>query len=111
MGYKLDRLLFEKSREQWAIWQEYYPLTGCLKMMVQDLVFVLDIRARTTKQINPKCLWLVDTQFSYAGAQCAAVEPKDLCSPAFTTHFPIGLLKYPENMAALNLSERFLRGR
>jgi hypothetical protein len=31
--------------------------------------------------IDPACLWLADTQFSHAGAQCAAVEPKDFCSP------------------------------
>ncbi len=56
-------------------------------------------------------LWLVDTQFSYAGTQRAAVEPKDFGSPVFAAHFPIGLLKYPDNMAALNLFQGFLRGR
>ena len=110
-GIQIDRLLFEKSREQYAIWQENCPLAVCLQMVVQDLVYVLDTMARVTKQIDSTRLWLMDTQFSYAGAQCAAVEPKDFCSPAFSTHFPIGLLKYPDNMAAFNLFERFLRGR
>jgi hypothetical protein len=54
---------------------------------------------------------MFDIQFSYASAQRAAVEPKDFCSPVFATHFPIGLLKYPDNMAALNLFQGFLRGR
>ena len=61
------------------------------------------------KQSILKDLRLVDTQFSYAGSQRAAVEPKDLCSPVFATHFPIGLLKYPDNMVALNLGQSFLR--
>ena len=29
------------------------------------------------QKINSACLWLVDTQFSHAGAQGAAVESKD----------------------------------
>ena len=48
-------------------------------------------------QIELKCLWLADTQFSYSGAQCAAVEPKDYCGPVLAAHFQIGLLKYPDN--------------
>jgi len=54
---------------------------------------------------------LADTRSSYAGAQCAAVEPKDYCGPVLAAHFQIGLLKYPDNMAALNRFQSFLRGR
>jgi hypothetical protein len=71
-------------------------------MGVQDPGFVLDIMARVTKQIEPTCLWLANTQFSYAGAQCAAVEPKDFCGPVLAAYFPMRLLKYPDNMVALN---------
>ena len=80
-------------------------------MVAEDRVFVLDIMVRVTKQLDPACLRLVDTQFSDAGAQRAAVEPEDFGSPVFATHFPIGLPKYPENVVALNRLQRFLRGR
>ena len=39
---QFNRLLSKKGREQWAIWQEYCPSTGCLQMMTQNLVFILD---------------------------------------------------------------------
>jgi hypothetical protein len=58
-----------------------------------------------------KDLRLADAQFSYAGAKGAAVEPKDFRSPVWATYFPIGLLKYPDNMVALNLFHSFLGGR
>jgi hypothetical protein len=74
-----------------------------LQVVVHDPVFVVDVTARVTKQIDLPRLWLVDTQFPYAGAQCAAVEPKNFCSPVLAAYFPIGLLKYPHNMVALNL--------
>ena len=54
---------------------------------------VVDIRARVIKQIYPKCLRLVDTQFSDAGAQRAAVEPKDLGRPVFSADFPLSLIE------------------
>ena len=70
----IDRLLFEESRKELAILREDCPLTVSLQMGVQDPVFVLDIMAGVTKQIDPTCcLWLTDTQFSHAGAQRAAV--------------------------------------
>jgi hypothetical protein len=84
-----------------------------LQVVAQDLVFVLNIMARVTKQIDPVYLylWLVDTQFSYAGAQRGAVEPKDFRGPVFATHFPIGLLEHPDNVVAFNRFQGFLRGR
>ena len=45
------------------------------------------------QKINFTCLWLMDTQFSHAGTQRAAIEAKDFCSPVLAAHFPIGLLK------------------
>ena len=107
-GIRIDRLLFEKSPEEQAILQENYPLTVYLKVEVKVPVFVLDIMVQVTKKIDHACLWLADTQLSYARAQCAAVEPKDFCSPVFATHFPVGLLKYPDNMVALNFFQSFL---
>ena len=80
-------------------------------MVIKDWVFVLDIMVRVTKQLDPKCLRPVDIQFSDAGAQGAAVESEDFGSPVFATHFPIGLLKYPDHMVALDLFQRFLGGR
>ena len=59
-------------------------------------------------KIDPACSRLNDTQFSHAGAQCAAIEPKDLCSPVFSAHLPMGLLKYPDNIVTLDLIQRFL---
>jgi hypothetical protein len=56
-----------------------------------------------------KDLRLADAQFSYAGAQRAAVEPKDFRSPVWATYFPIGLLKYTHNVISLNRFQRFLR--
>jgi len=53
--------------------------------------------AQVTKQIESTCLWLADTQFPHASAQCVAVEPRDFCSPVLAAHFPMGLLKYPAN--------------
>ena len=104
----IDRLLFEESRKELAILREDCPLTVSLQMGVQDPVFVLDIMAGVTKQIDPTCcLWLTDTQFSHAGAQRAAVESKDFCSPVLAAHFPMGLLKYPDNIVTLNLIQRF----
>ena len=72
-GIQMDRLLFEEGCEKWLILRENCPLTIYLQMVVQDPVCILGIMARVTKQIDPKCLWLADTQFSYAGAQRAAV--------------------------------------
>jgi len=65
----------------------------------------------SNKTNRSTCLWLVNTQFSYTGAQGAAVEPKNFCSPVFATHFPIGLLKYPDHMVAFDFFQRFLGGR
>jgi hypothetical protein len=76
-------------------------------IQIDSLLFV----ESREKQSILKDLRLVDTQFSYAGSQRAAVEPKDLCSPVFATHFPIGLLKHPDDMAALNLFQGLLGGR
>jgi hypothetical protein len=104
----IDRLLFGGSPEESAILQENCPLTAYLQVVVQDPVFVSDTMARATKQIDPKCLCLADTQFSHAGAQCAAVEPKDFGSPVTATYFPMGLLKYPDNIVSLNFIQRFL---
>jgi hypothetical protein len=56
-------------------------------------------------------LWLADTQFPHAGAQRAAVESKDFCSPVLPAYLPMGLLKYPHNIVTLNLIHRFLGGR
>jgi hypothetical protein len=72
-------------------------------MVVQDPVFVLNTMIRAIKQIDPKCLWLADTQFAHTGTQCAAVEPKDFCGSVLATHSPMGLLKYPDNIITLNL--------
>ena len=108
----IDRLLFEESRKELAILREDCPLTVSLQMGVQDPVFVLDIMAGVTKQIDPTCcLWLTDTQFPHTGAQRAAVEPKDFGGSVFATHSPIGLLKYSDNMVALNLFQSFRRCR
>ena len=41
----IGRLLFGGSPEESAVLQENCPLTACLQMGVQDLVFFLDIRA------------------------------------------------------------------
>jgi hypothetical protein len=101
---EIDRLLFEEGRKESAILWEDCPLTVFLQMGVQDPIFVLDIMAGVTKQIDPTCcLWLADTQFSHTGAQRAAVESKDFCGPVLAAHFPIRLLKYPDNIVTLNL--------
>ena len=55
---------------------------------------LLFVEGRKENRRFCKDLWLADSQFSYAGAQRATVEPKDFCSQVFATHFPIGLLKY-----------------
>ena len=109
-GIQIDRLLFAESPEEQAIWQVNCPLPVYLQMVVEDRVFVLDIMVRVTKLPDPTCLRPVDIQFSDAGAQRAAVESEDFGSPVFATHFPIGLLKYPGNVVALNCCQRFLRG-
>jgi len=72
------------------------------------MLYVFANMARGTKQIDPTCLWLADTQFSHSGAQCAAVESKDFCSPVFAAYLPMGLLKYPNNMVVFNLFQCFL---
>jgi hypothetical protein len=110
-GIQIDRLLFAESPEEQAIWQVNRPLPVYLQMVVEDRVFVLDILVRVTKQLDPTCLRLLNTQFSYAGAQGAAVEPQNFGSPIFATHFPIGLLKYPDHMVAFDFFQRFLGGR
>ena len=53
------------------------------------------------QKINSACLWLVDAQFSHAGAQGAAVESKDFWGSVFATDLPMGLLKYPDNIVTL----------
>jgi hypothetical protein len=57
-----------------AILQKNYPLTENLQRGGTRSGF----RFRHHGLHNTACLWLADTQFSYAGAQCAAVESKDL---------------------------------
>ena len=52
-------------------------------------------------------LRLVNTQFSYAGAQCTAVEPKDFCSPVLAAYLPMSLLKYPDDIVTLDLFSVF----
>ena len=110
-GRQIGRLLFAESPGEQAIWQVNCPLPVYLQMVVEDRVFVLDIMVLVTKQLDPRCLRPVDIQFSDAGAQRAAVEPEDFGSPVFATHFPIGLLEYPDNVVAFNRFQRFLRGR
>ena len=46
---KIDKLLQEKSREQWASWTNNCLLTEFLKIIVQNLVFVLDIMGSDNK--------------------------------------------------------------
>ena len=60
------------------------------------------------KKLDLVCSRFNDAQFSHAGAQGAAIEPEDLCSPVFPAHLPLGLLKYPENIVTLDLIQRFL---
>ena len=110
-GIQIDRLLFEESREEQASWQENGSLKMYLQMVAEDQVFILDIMVLVRKELDPACLRLVDIQFSDTCAQRAAVESEDFGSPVFATHFPIGLLKYPENVVALNCFQRFLGGR
>jgi len=57
--------------------------------------------------INFAGLWLADFQFSHAGTQRAAVESKDFCSPVMAAYFPMGLLKYPDDIVTLNIIQRF----
>ena len=109
-GIQNDRLLFAEDPGEQAIWQVNCPLPVYLQMVVEDRVFVLDTMVRVTGQADPTCLRLVDIQFSEAGAQRAAIESEDFGSPVFATHFPIGMLKYPGNVVALNCCQRFLRG-
>ena len=59
------------------------------------------------QKINFTSLWLMDTQFSHAGTQRAAIEAKDFCSPVLAAYFPMGLLKYPDNIVTLDLIQRF----
>jgi len=71
---------------------------------------VLDMRLKfTLRNYKLTGLWLLDTQFSQAGTQCATVESKDFSGPVFAAHLPLGLFKYPNNVVALNLLKRFLR--
>jgi hypothetical protein len=63
---------------------------------------------KRAKKIALACSWLNDTQFSHAGALCAAIESEDLCGPVFAAHFPLGLLKHPDNIVMLDLIQRFL---
>jgi hypothetical protein len=72
-------------------------------IQIDSLLFV----ESREKQSILKDLRLVDTQFSYAGSQRAAVEPKDFRSPVFAAHLPIGLLKYPDDIVPLDLIQRF----
>jgi len=75
---EIDRLLFEKGRKESAILQKNCPLTACLQMRVQDLVFFLDIRARVTKQIDLKML----ISGGYPVFACGrAVAPTRFCVP------------------------------
>ena len=106
-GIQIDKLLCEESREEQASWQENGSLTVYLQMVAEDQVFILDIMVRVRKELDPACLRLVDIQLSDAGAQRAAVEPEDFGSPVFAAHFPMGLLKYPDNIVTLNLIQRF----
>ena len=45
-----------------------------------------------------KKLWFFDTKLSHAGTQCAAVKTKDFGRTVFAAHFPLGLLKHPNNI-------------
>ena len=109
-GIQIDRLLFWEIARNRRFAKKLSFNFVYLQVSGQDPVILLEIMARVTTKIDPTCLWLADAQFSYAGAQCAAVEPKDFCSPVLAAHFPIGLLEYPDNMVAFNRFQRFLRG-
>jgi len=95
-------------------------MNACSKVVIYDqwaYMTMLGIRevvyagVPEEKQIGPASLGPADTQFLYAGAKRAAVEPKDFCSPVFAAHLPIGLLKYPDNVVTFNHFQSFLRGR
>ena len=75
---------------------------------MNDLVLYFHVYHGSDEEESSQALGLEDTEFSHSGAQCAAVEPKDLCSAVLAAHPPMRLLKYPDNIVTLNLIQRFL---
>ena len=48
-----------------------------------------------------------DTKFTHAGAQCTAIEAKNLGGTVFPADFPAGLFKYADDMIAFNRFQGF----
>jgi hypothetical protein len=104
-GMRIDRPPLRAGFKHWSRLQENRLCTVYLQRRVQDPGMFSGVRDLIN--IAAGCSRLVDTQFPHAGAQCAAVEPKDLCSAVFATHLPTRLLKYPDNIVTLHFIQRF----
>ena len=47
-------------------------------------------------------LWFSDIELTHAGAQGASFEPEDFSRAVLSAYFPLGLLKHPNNMVAID---------
>ena len=79
-----------------------------LRKSLHDLVLYFHADHGSDEKQYSQALCLEDAEFSHAGAQCAAIESKDLGRPVFSADFPLSLLEDSHNMFALNRFERFL---